>query len=520
MATTDSKSAPPQWLLQKNHAESSAPGHWFLEKNPLLEGIPNFPDPGVFLEHLSFSPLAGLEVTKLGFMDRHDLLVGEKTPLRPTTQSLRAAMTWYGMLRVSLRVRNPLRVEARRNYWNALNSIANDVEVMPSGPTQGIAVQVVKGPTGTAKTVTAKRFCAMLGRQRIDHGPRPEAGWNDLRQLVYLYSDLSHDGTRGGFLTALLMQVDLVLGTNYAVDLPKRHKTIERLAVATVGRLIAHYTGILFIDEGQLRNLMFSDQADLMQMFLLALMNSGIPLVLIGNERAFDWIDYSQDLTRLNVVPSEYFHPVGATNHVDTDDDWDTLYLGISEYYLLDNPPSDSLKCKSVLRQCSGGVPRLGLILWTTAQTNVLVKGGCQLSPDDIIAAYNNSKFDDLRPLADGFGKRLPELLLRYPDVDAHHYARCWGKPFPKIEACTKPAHLVSNTKTPRTHPPRSSRRGPQSGKAKFKAEQTRKQNEQAIRDELSKTLGPDDMRKEGIKQFQLQGLEAARRRVESAGSE
>lgn len=496
--------------------EGTTPPHWFLERNPLLDGIPNFPDTQTFLEHLSFSPLAGLDLTQLSLMDRFCLLTGEKTPLVPTTQSLRAAMTWYGMFRVGLQARNPLRAEARRRYWEVLNAVATDVSSLPRSPTPGIAVQITKGPTGTAKTVTAKRFCAMMGRQYIDRDACPEAGWNALRQLVYLYTDLSHDGTRGGFLSGLLTQVDHVLGTNYASDLPKRLKTLDRLAVATVGRLIAHYTGIVFIDEGQLRNLMLSDQAELIQMFLLALMNSGIPLVLIGNECAFDWIDYSQDQTRLNTVPPEYFHPVGAIDNTTTDEDRASLHQGISEFYLLNQPPAEPEKCKAVLEQCSGGIARLGLMLWTSSQLNVLSLGGDRLCPDDILAAYSDPSFDKLRPLADGFARRLPELLLGFPDVAAHYYARCWGKPL--AQATSQPQPAASNN----AEKPASSRGKPTAhraptGPARLKAEQTRKRTKAAARATLEKNLDPNDMRRDGIKAVALQGLAATKARIDAA---
>lgn len=486
--------------------------HWFLDDNPLLESIPQFADPADFLRHLSFSPLAGLDVAKLSFMDRYALLVGEKTPLRPTTQSLRAAMTWYGMLRVSLSARNPLRPEAKKRYWDVLNAAEQGEPPATGLPTQGIAAQIVKGPTGTAKTVTARRFCAMLGPQCINLGARPDAGWMAMRQLVYLYSDLSHDGSRGGFLFSLLVCMDRALDTSYASDLPRRYKTIEKLGVATIGRLIAHHTGILFIDEGQLRNLMYSDQAVLMQMFLLALINSGIPIVVIGNETAFDWIDYSQDQSRLNVVGTAYFHPVGAIDHPDAEDDWDALYQGISEFYVLDLPPSDPDACKLALRQFSGGIGRIGLTLWTSAQRDVLEHGGQQICREDLLAAYNRRDFDELRPLADGFAKRLPELLVQYPDVDGRYYARSWGKAFAQGKFAPVPAERVQPGSC---HRPQKTRASSQrSEQSKLKAEKTRERNRQEQRSQLLDALGEDDIRKSGLKALLLSGLEAKRDRA------
>lgn len=481
--------------------------HWFHEENPLLSAIPQFETPADLLEHLSFSPLAGLDVGKLSIMDRLNLLNGEKTPLEPTSQSLRAATAWYGMLVMGLRVRNPLLPEARRRYWTVINSAANRDDKLPPAPTSGIAVQITKGPTGTAKTVTAKRFCALLGRQRIDHEQGKVLGWNRLPQLVYLYSDLSHDGSRGGFLIALLVHMDEALGTHYATELPKRYKTVERLAVATIARLIAHYTGIIFLDEGQLRNLMLSDQAELMQLFLLSLMNSGIPLVLIGNERAFDWIDYSQDLTRINTIPPEHFQPVGAIDHPDVEGDWDSLFHGIADFYVVDMPPTDIEACNEVLRRCSGGIARLGLILWTSAQREVLHRGGNVLCAADLQAAYESRAFDDLRPLSDGFAKRDPDLLLRFLDVDVDYYARAWGKPLTVSEPESAPSPKKQQTNTTRRK---------RSGPSLLKSEQTRKKNEELKRSDLRKKLSSDDIRREGLKDVLIDGLDEARARVAS----
>lgn len=300
--------------------------------------------------------------------------------------------------------------------------------------------------------------------------------------------------------------MDGALGTHYATELPKRYKTVEKLAVATIARLIAHYTGIIFLDEGQLRNLMLSDHAALMQLFLLSLMNSGIPLVLIGNERAFDWIDYSQDLTRLNTIPPEHFQPIGAADHPDAEGDWDSLFQGIADFYVLDIPPADIEACKKVLRWCSGGIARLGLIIWTSAQREILHRSGNSLCAADLLATYESRGFDDLRPLAEGFAQRDPDLLLRFPDVDVDYYASAWGKPLTVTEPDSSPA-TKKKTNTSRRKP---------SGAALLKGEQTRKRNEEIKRNDLRKNLSSDDIRREGLKDVLIDGLDEVKARIES----
>lgn len=475
--------------------------HWFRERNPLLAGLPSFDDLGDFAERLAFHPTAGLDLEKLTIFQRTELLTADKMPLQPTAQSIRVAVKCLGMLRGSLQVRNPVRAENRRRYWDYI--MTDDVKkppLMPS-PVSGVSVLVIKGPTGTAKTVTIRRLCNLLP-QVIQHGPHQEAGWFSMPQLVYLFTTLSSDGTRGGFLIQMLMDLDRALGTEYATTLPSKFRTIERLAVAVVVRLVAHHTGIIFIDEGQLRNLMSSDQSVLMQLFLLTLMNSGIPVVLMGNELAFDWVDYSQDLSRLNTVPTEYFHPVGAIESPDAEDDWNALFDGISRYYVMPTPFGDRKQCSAVLRRCSGGVHRLGLSLWCEAQLEKIFAGGGEsIGPEDILAVYQSRNFDKLRPLADGFALKDASRLTGYDDVDAAFYERVWAKPAThKAEKTpTSDESVVKMNK---------SERGKRSEQSKLKAEQTRRKNQQKKRDALDSTLSEDDLRKKGLQEFHITGLD------------
>lgn len=481
---------------------------WYSMYNPLLVGFPRFTDVADILEKLAFDPLADIDMMSLGVVDRDSLLVGEKVPLEPTMQSVRAAMTWWGMLEMGLRARNPVLPEAKRLYWSQINAVFR-ANTIPQAPTRGMSIHVVKGPTGTGKSVTVQRFCKLIPPV-LFRGKDEAAGWHEMQQLVYLELNMSHDGTRSGFLTRILLQIDDLLGTTYAIDLPKRYRTVDRPAVATVGRLIAHYTGILFVDEGQLRNLIRSGQAELMQMFLMELMNSGIPLVMIGNERAFDWVTYSQDLSRLHLTPTEIFAPIGATNQPDSDDEWAAVADGVMGYYVLRDPIFDPEGCSKMLCSCSGGIARLALMLWCFAQRGKLFSGKEFIGPEDIKKEYESTDFDKLRPLADGFNFRKPELLMTFPDIDANFYARHWGIDLPHKEPNQGEAQGEPNQPDSKNNAQKSPRKH-KTEKEKFESEKTRKKNQQIKREELSNSLSPEDLRKQGLTKIHLAGLEAAR---------
>lgn len=483
------------------------PTSWFTAPNPLLQALPKVDSLEDMYEALMFNPLAGIEIKCLSFADRDALLTGEKVPLEPTMQCVRAAMTWWGMLSTGLRARNPLLTENRINYWATLHATEREC-LTPPRPTKGMSINVCKGPPGTGKTVTQMRFCAFIPKQAVDLGRNEAAGWNSLRQLVYLCADIAHDGSRGGFLQGLLQQMDLALGTQYSLELPRRHRTVDKLALATIRSLVAHYCGILFIDEAQLRNLVQSGQADLMQMFLLLLMNSGIPLVLTGNERAFDWVTYSQDLSRLNLTTQSLFLPVGALNSSDSDDEWEAVALGVIGYYVLNGPAIEPETCKTLLRKLSGGIPRLALSLWCAAQRICLYDSRQSVTPNDLLMAYEATDFSSLRPLAEGFHFQKPELLAMYPDIDADFYRARWGAPAADAqEAATSDSRP---TICPGPASPSSARKRV-SEQSKFESEQTKKRNRGKKAKEKLDSLSPDDIRRQGLISHHLTGLAAAK---------
>lgn len=472
---------------------------WFNLHNPLLDGIPIFNDPGEIAEALAFDPLNGIDRSQLNFVSKIALLNGEKTPLEPSTMCLKATLTWYGMLQTSLKARNPTSVQYKKIYYKIL-SIAQAGDTSIKFPTQGMSINLLKGPTGTGKTVTYQRFCAMLPKY-IDHGKNDAAGWTYLRQLVYLIVPLSHDGSRGGFLFGILAEMDKILETNYATSLPKTYKSIEKLVVATIGRLVAHYCGIIFIDEAQLRNLVESGQAELMQLFLLQLMNSGIPLVLTGNEKAFDWITSSQDKSRLSLTAPSHFYPIGAMNEPNWQYEWDAVAHGIMRFYVLDIFPTDVEECKRALYLFSGGIARLALILWCNAQVEALYSDRNSISATDIAEVYQSYAFAELRPLADGFRFKNASILSTIPDVDGAFYGRIWRSDAENESSKAEPTSTEAPAKE-KTKDKRSSE------ETKFKRQQTRQKNLEIKRQQSLKNMSDEDIRKQGLINHHLKNLE------------
>mgnify|MGYP001604089261 CR=1 FL=1 len=454
-------------------------------------------------------PLEGLDISKLTFLEQDELLVMEKMPLRPTAQSLRTGLTISGMVRGSLKLRNPTLASARSLVDRLVDEGQSIGLAHFASPQQGSSTLLVMGTTGTSKTVTVKQACKLLGPQVIRHQSNEAALWIACTQLVFLYVGMSHDGSRGGLLGAILLSIDQALQTSYAIDMPKKFKTIERLAGAIISLLHSLYLGVLIIDEGQLRNLVLSDQAELMQLFLLSLMNSGLPLVLVGNPFAFTWLaDFSQDARRLSERPPEFFHPCGAIG-LPSEDEWDVVFEGVADYYVLHRPLQDRAECSRILKRCSGGVPGLSLALWCTAQRLVLhEKERDSLEPSDIVRAYHERGFSEMRAFAEGFANKDPKKLLRWrgEDVPVDYYADAWGCPLPDVIS-----NALDSTYVHGMFPASDAvkRKKTSSGKSKLKEHATKEANQKLTRMRLQSCLSDEDMRKNGLQQHALKGLES-----------
>lgn len=495
--------------------------HWFHAPNVLTRHLRDWQSIDEISEALRYDPLEGLEISALSLMDRHELLVAEKTPLMPTTLSLQVAMAMVAMHRNSLRVRNPALAEGRRMVSETIDAAKAGFNFFNAPPAPGACILIVKGITGTAKSVTVKHTLRrLIGKQVIFHAEEPAALFKSAVQLSWLFVGMSHDGSRGGLLNGILLAVDLELKTTYAIDLPKSYKSVERLAGAVIALLHSLYLGILVIDEIQLLNLVDAPHAELMQLFILSLANSGIPVVLVGNPFGFSWLPvFSQNLTRSIERPQVMFHPAGAVGGVE-DDEWDSIFAGIHAYYLLEKPVGDPIAFKGLLKKRGGGIPRVALALWCSGQVNALSDGRTTLDLEDIEEVYKSESFNDVRMLCEGFANRDPTLLMRWRDTDipVDFYASAWGKSLgadpetqPRAPAAsshgTAPAAEAKRPRKPRSQP----------GASALKAAQTREKNAQAAREKVAASLKSGDMRLDGLKLHAMASLDELMKEIEAS---
>jgi hypothetical protein len=318
---------------------------------------------------------------------------------------------------------------------------------------------------------------------------------------------MSHDGSRGGLITNILLSIDRELKTDYAISLPRKYRTIEKLCGALIALLHSLYLGLLVIDEIQLLNLVKSEQAELMHMLLLSIMNSGLPTVLIGNPLGFSWLGtYSQIISRIAERQPIRLHPAGAIPGAK--DEWETIARGVLGFYVLPDPPLRLAECSDRLKARSGGIQKFALALWCNAQRDAQYRGKGCIDPGCIDRAYSDSSFNMARPICDGFARKDPILLMpwRSTDIPVDEYASAWDKPLPQLKDQEHTPSVPANI-TDGKVPTRRAR--PKSAASRLKAKETREANKRAARAALQESLPPSDMRMDGLKQHALASFDA-----------
>lgn len=490
--------------------------HWYHEANPLLERVPHHKTIESIAQALAYDQLSGIDVQALTSLERDELLVCKRAQLLPTLSSLKTAMSILGMRNSSYRIRNPVLASGRRLVSLAIDH-AKQGSLLVNPPVEGAAVLVVKGIAGLSKSVTINRSLQLLGPQVIEHGAVEAALWKRAVQLNHLLVPMSHDGSRGGLLTGILLAVDAALKTTYSIEIPRKYRTVEKQVGAVIGLLHALYLGVLVIDEIQRMNLVLSKQAGEMQLLLLNLINSGLPVVLVGNPCGFTWLsNLSQEASRMAEREQIYFHPCGAIDSVDGDE-WETVFKGVSSYYVLAEDAADLPRCAEVLKRVSGGIPRMALAMWCHAQRSALHDGRSTIGAKDIESVFLGETYDDVRDLCLGFAERDPIRLMRWAeqDVPVAYYAREWGLS-PRDEP-DEQSGGASNRPNEASAPLAEvkARRIRGCAKSQFKAKETRAQRQEDERKRLKQTLEEEDMRLNGLKSHALASLSDLMKRTE-----
>lgn len=377
---------------------------------------------------LTQRPLGGFDTAGLSATAREEMLVLYRQHFIATTAGINIAAALQNIHREHYWQRHPCNPSVAKTKVQIAHLLRSTNLAPTSIPWLNTSASglIIKGITGTGKTSITTRYTDLLGEQVREHFDGTIPGFDYVKQIVWLKVDMSSDGSRDGFLTSILLEVDRLIGTNYARQYSGRY-SVDKLAIVIGVILSTHLCGMLIIEEIQEKNFNNSKWHNPLTTFFLRILNFGIPTVLIGNPLGFTELEKSsQNVRRLSSG--------GIFEMVPTLDETGVEFQNFIEQSWLFNVmirQSDRGRdhFRKVAYRYSGGVTDFVVRLNVESQLLALRLGAEEVLPEHIDAAYLNSpRIVPNHSLIEGLVQRDRNKLNLCDDIPVEYFANLWFK--------------------------------------------------------------------------------------------
>jgi hypothetical protein len=472
--------------------------------NPLLEALEPYLSTNDLEMRLQNWPLAGVDVANLSTTARHDFLeLLQEEMFEPTLTSLDTTTRLYRMIRRGCIARDPTHVSARAHLMAVARFAGRELRELPWFPHFAKCMRV-SGVTGLGKTYEVMRALKQLP-PKFEHGYSRSADWTHMTQVAWLYIGMSHDGSLGGLLLQILVELDVCAGTGYSRERSLTGLSNEKLAVQVGIILNNHAVGVLVIDELQGRNFAGGARGGLAATFFLRMLNFGIPLVLMGNPLGMDALDsFSQDMRRVGSSGNIEMHPMDQEDF----DYTDVLAPALWRYNVMPLPSEVEDKDGSILFQYCGGIRSYGARMRVASQRLALDQGGRAVTEEHMRQAFMGPDFSNRdRQLIAGFRDRNPLLLQNFDDVPWQRYAQRWGCYAADTDDSVKQPTASDEPATPQAATKVRKPVAQQSAEA-AQRRRTRAKSQDAKKQQVRAELDANDMRNNGLQDYLITGME------------
>lgn len=470
-----------------------------LAPNPFLEALPppiTFKDLPRALQRSAFSDLP---VWALEPALRESLIETVDTHFVATSPVLEPASGIQLLMRRALVMRNPVN-RSEQIRVNRIGVANNQDEVTKQATLDG-AGMMLSGMTASGKSAVLHRSLELYApEQVIDFGNSEACGWFRLRQCVYLYVDHPSNGTRGGLLKRILLQLDTALGTDY-FEQHKRTVNLDALQAVVCKLLTMHRVAILVVDEKQEKNFADSPWALEFVLFYLTLMNLGISVVLAGNPLAFEHLrPFSQVMRRFSTGGNHELEPATPSDRWWTRDFvHNARKANLVEHWHISEVERAELEFRH-----SGGLPGFYMALHKEVMRQALRRGGKEaiVTAKDFAAAVASPRYLEIKKIALSISAVNDLSISDYVDIPPlHQKRRASPQTSTKLPVMLPEVEMARVTRL----------------LTNFKTKQTKLLNTEIKRVRVLQSLDPEDARMLGITNDLLASMEGLKTTANSA---
>lgn len=378
--------------------------------NPLIEALPPIWSKGEIIERLYCYPSYDKNERKLDARYRLHICrrLSQYFQVLPIHIDLENRISC--MIRQGYIARNPF----DRNFTVGLNQVSDmvnnrNIDDVNRGvfSSTGLGLTVI-GEPGMGKTISIQRVLSTYP-QIILHSQYKGKAFNQY-QITWLKLDTPHDGSIKGICLDFLMKVDGILKTSYY----NSSRNLATNALLPIVCQIAYRTcmGLIAIDE--IQNLcMRGSGSEACLNFFMTLMNIGIPVILIGTNKAMTILQNQFRQARRSMGQGMVcFERIKSKD----DKSWLLFTEGLLSYQWIRKPFNCFNDISDALYEESQGILDVASKLYLSSQVKSIVTNKEEITPY-LIKQTAKEHLTLIKPMLDALKTGNPNKIALYDDI-------------------------------------------------------------------------------------------------------
>ena len=241
----------------------------------------------------------------------------------------------------------------------------------------------------------------------------------EMKQIVWLKMDCSHNGSERGFCLDFLSKVDQLVGTSYYPAHQKR-ATADTL-LTLMSRVADSYSlGILLVDEIQHLANSKQDRQKLLNFFVTLENTIGVPVVLLGTPGALPLLQKDFRAARRCCAHGDVFwNPLKWEKNIENSE-WEMFLKKMWRYQWIREPAAFSYEFVSAMYEETQGIEALAVILFILLQENA-IRGAGDGHTETItvkdVSETARRHMNIVQPMLDALRSGDQKKIAKYSDI-------------------------------------------------------------------------------------------------------
>jgi AAA domain len=441
---SNSGKAEPPFVVIKGRQERAVYRQQHIPEyqgNPLIEALPGIWNREEVEELLTYFPHFSRAMRGWPAHERLHLLDNAREFFLPRAIHLDLEVRISCMLRRGLVGRNPLAWGYWKNFNRQIESIQPNClrQNFLQCKARGFAIV---GIGGVGKTSAILNILSLYP-QVICHDTYNEQSLI-LKQLVWLYLIVPHDGSTKQFCSNFFATIDDILGTSYSSRYTSRHTTADEMLIHMARVASLHCLGLLIIDDIQnLSEAKSGGSAKILNFFVQLEDTIHVPFILIGTPKAKPVLTaefrHARRASEQGDVDWRHMREVAARPGDDgepqAEETWREYVTSLFSYQYVQKPyqlKDDLLKdpVAHALYDASQGITAVAGTVYLLAQRRAITTGLEQLSVSLIrsVAADNQTLIAPMVEQIRLYGNSVSSEVIEEGSIEALKHLAKRGK--------------------------------------------------------------------------------------------